>query len=132
MKTQTAAARTRRALVIDDSRVMRRILGNMLTEVGWEVAQAGNGREGLDVIAQGQFELCLVDWNMPEMDGLEFVKALRADPAQAGTKVMLVTAQTDMDRVVEALAAGADEYLMKPFTSEGVLDKLQLLGLWGE
>ncbi len=129
MNTQTAAVPARRVLVIDDSRVMRRIIGNMLKELGWEVSQAGNGLEGLDVIAGGSFELCLVDWNMPEMDGLEFVRAVRSDEAYADTKVMFVTAQTDMDRVVEALSAGADEYVMKPFTAEGIRDKLQILGL---
>jgi two-component system chemotaxis response regulator CheY len=73
--------------------------------------------------------LVLVDWNMPEMDGLAFVRAVRANPEHAGLRLMMITTQTEMVRVATALEAGADEYLMKPFTAEVLLDKLGILGI---
>jgi two-component system chemotaxis response regulator CheY len=119
-----------RALVIDDSRAMRMILGRLLKQVGMEVAEAGNGREGLDRLRQlGDVGLALVDWNMPEMSGIEFVKAVRADGRFAGLPLIMVTTETEMSQVSHALEAGATDYVMKPFTKEVILEKLDLLGV---
>lgn len=117
------------SLVIDDSRAMRLILGRMLRELGFDVAEASNGREALEQLDQGLApELVLVDWNMPEMTGIEFLEAVRQPPYSSPAKVVMVTTETEIPQVMRALGAGADEYLMKPFTKDSVLDKLHLLG----
>lgn len=119
-----------RALVIDDSRAIRSILRRMLAELGFDVLEAGNGREALDVLAeQSAFDLAMVDWNMPEMNGLEFIKAVRADARYDGIRLLMVTTETEMDHVVMALEAGCDEYAMKPFTPEIIRDKLVMMGV---
>ena len=118
------------ALVIDDSRAMRLILGRMLRELGLDVVEAAHGREGLDHLDGGLAPaLVLVDWNMPEMSGIEFVEAVRRPPYSSTAKVVMVTTETEVPQVIRALEAGADEYVMKPFTKESIFEKLQLLGL---
>jgi len=118
------------ALVIDDSRAIRLILGKMLRELDIEVAEAEDGRRALDLIDAGlKPELVLVDWNMPEMTGIEFLTAVRQPPYSSTARILMITTETDMPQVVLALESGADEYLMKPFTQESVLAKLQLLGI---
>lgn len=119
-----------RALVIDDSRTMRVILAGMLRQFGFEITEAGNGQEGLDRLRQfGQPDIVLVDWNMPVMSGYEFVRAVRADPALSGLRLMMVTTETELEQVTAALNAGIDEYVMKPFTREAIKEKLGLLGV---
>jgi len=120
-----------KALVIDDSRTIRMILSSTLSELGYQVSQASNGREALSAVEReaDAFSLFLVDWNMPEMNGLEFVKWLRADPRYSAVPLMMVTTETEMSQMVTALEAGANEYVMKPFTKEIIADKLRLLGL---
>src|SRR6476646_12149064 len=119
-----------RALVMDDSRVMRRIVAGILEELGYETVQAGHGREGLDVLDGGWIpDLVCVDWNMPVMDGLRFVSAVRANPAWRSVTIMMVTSESEQGQIVRALAAGAHEYLIKPFTADAIRDKLLLLGL---
>lgn len=119
------------ALVIDDSRAIRMILGRTLNRFGYEVCSAANGRDALDMICAQSLDLAviLVDWNMPEMNGLEFVKAIRADPKYRKVPLMMVTTETEMEQMSRALEAGADEYVMKPFTDEVIGDKLRLLGV---
>jgi two-component system, chemotaxis family, chemotaxis protein CheY len=118
------------ALVIDDSRAMRMILGRMLGELGMNVADAENGRRALDLIDAGlEPALVLVDWNMPEMNGIEFLTTVRSEPYSSTARILMITTETDLPQVVEALESGADEYLMKPFTRDSVLAKLQLLGI---
>jgi two-component system chemotaxis response regulator CheY len=122
-----------KALVVDDSRAIRRILGNILEGLGFRVCQAGHGLEGLEVIererADGPFDVILADWNMPEMNGLDFVHALRKDPRNRPVAVMMVTTETQIEQMVAALAAGASEYVMKPFTKDVIEEKLRMLGL---
>jgi two-component system chemotaxis response regulator CheY len=119
-----------RALVIDDSGAMRAILGRILREIGFEVAEAAHGREGLARLRElGVPDLVLVDWKMPEMDGLEFVQAVRADRSLAQVRLLMVSTETEASQVARALAAGADEYVMKPFTKDSIVGKLELLGL---
>ena len=118
------------ALIIDDSRAMRAILKRILVQLDFKISEAGLGREGLERLAEhDDISICLVDWNMPEMDGYEFVKAVRSDKANQDLWLMMVTTETEMSRVVKAMAAGANEYVMKPFTDDVIIDKLRLLGL---
>ena len=119
-----------RALVIDDSRATRRIVGGILEDYGYETRQAGDGREALDVLEEGFMpDLATVDWNMPVMDGLQFVSAVRSNPAYRSVTLMMVTTESEHGQIVRALAAGAHEYLIKPFTPDALRDKLELLGL---
>ncbi len=118
------------ALIIDDSRAVRTILRRILTGVGFRTSEATNGLEGLEVLKQhDDISIALVDWNMPQMNGHEFVKAVRANPANDELWLMMVTTETEMSRVVKAMAAGANEYVMKPFTEDVIVEKLKLLGL---
>ena len=118
------------ALVIDDSRAIRLVLSRMLGELGCDVAEAANGREGLERLAGGLApEFILVDWNMPEMSGIEFVEAMRNPPYSSASRVLMVTTETEAAQMIRALEAGADEYVMKPFTKEAIVEKLQLLGV---
>ena len=119
-----------RALVIDDSRAMRRIVTSILEGLGFEVRAASNGREGLDVLNEGWVpDLATIDWNMPVMDGLQFVSAVRSNPAWRQVTLMMVTSESEHGQIVRALAAGAHEYVIKPFTADAIRDKLALLGL---
>jgi len=119
-----------KALVVDDSRAMRSILGQILREIGFDVFEAGHGREALERLAEtGKVELALVDWNMPEMTGYEFVQAVRGIPEYDEMRLMMVTTETDTNQVVKALEAGANEYVMKPFTKDVIIQKLNLLGI---
>jgi len=120
-----------RAMVIDDSRAMRLILSRIVSQLGFEVTEAGNGREALDKLAAVAEapSLALIDWNMPEMNGLEFVTAVRADPRYRGMTLMMVTTESEQGQIVRALAAGAHEYVIKPFTPDAIVEKLALLGL---
>lgn len=119
-----------KALVIDDSRTMRMIISRILKEIGFEIHEASNGLEGLDRLREiGQPDVALVDWNMPEMSGFEFVQAVRAQAEFDQMKVMMVTTESEMSQMTTALEAGANEYVMKPFTKEIILDKLAILGI---
>ena len=119
------------AMVIDDSRAMRLILKRIAGQLGFEVSEAANGREALDLLAAAETppELALVDWNMPEMNGLEFVMAVRAEPRYRSMTLMMVTTEGEQSQIVRALAAGAHEYVIKPFTPDAIVEKLALLGL---
>ena len=120
-----------KAMIIDDSRAMRRILGETVRQLGFEVSEASNGRDALAKLDNmgPPVRLMLVDWNMPEMNGLEFITQLRQDERFQGSLIVMVTTETAVDQMVNALEAGANEYVMKPFTKEIIQDKLRLLGL---
>lgn len=119
-----------KALVIDDSRVMRKIVGGILVEVGFEVVEAENGQDALDRLAENSdVTLCCIDWNMPVMTGFEFVVEVRKHPEWRNVTLMMVTTEGEQDQIVRALAAGAHEYVIKPFTPDVIIDKLQFLGL---
>jgi two-component system, chemotaxis family, chemotaxis protein CheY len=118
-----------KAMVVDDSRTIRMILSQTLSELGYEVYQAVNGKDALAVLSQQpSVELILVDWNMPEMNGLDFVKQVRADTRYSSIPLMMVTTETEMHQMAKALEAGANEYVMKPFTKEIIADKLRMMG----
>ncbi len=119
-----------RALVVDDSSAMRAFLKMILKSAGFTVAEARNGREALRALeATGEPDLILLDWNMPEMDGFSMLRTMRADDRWKHVKVMMVTTETEMAEMSRALGAGADEYVMKPFTREVILEKLEILGV---
>ena len=120
-----------RALVVDDSRAVRMILARTLRELGYEVGEAANGREALDLIARDKraFSLMLADWNMPVVNGFDLLRAVRKDPELSALTVVMVTTETEIGHITAALAAGANEYVMKPFTREILVEKLQLAGM---
>jgi two-component system chemotaxis response regulator CheY len=122
---------TKLAMVIDDSRAMRGILKRILLPLGFEVREAGNGKDALDQIWDDDLKpvLALIDWNMPEMNGLEFVMAVRKQKHLRQMTLMMVTTESEHGQIVRALAAGAHEYVIKPFTAEAIVEKLTYLGL---
>ena len=119
-----------RALVVDDSRTMRRIVARSLQNLGFETAEAEDGRVALALLESGlEVDLACVDWNMPVMDGLELVTRVRAAREWRAMTLMMVTTESEQQQIVRALAAGAHEYLIKPFSPDALRDKLDLLGL---
>ena len=119
------------ALVVDDSEVIRKILRAYLEKMGFDVTLAVNGRDALERLKQmTKADIALVDWNMPELDGIAFVRAVRADGGHADLPIVMVTTNVELDQVAHALEAGANEYIMKPFTAEMLKEKLELLGLY--
>jgi len=120
-----------KALVADDSRAVRMILTKTLKELGYEVCEAANGKQALEVMEaeKATVNLVLADWNMPELNGLELLKRLRQDPELSSLVVIMVTTETELDQMATALEAGANEYVMKPFTKDVLVEKLQLVGI---
>lgn len=119
-----------KAIVVDDSRTMRTILRRLLTQVGFEVFEAGDGKQALDQLEKtGPLDLALVDWNMPVMTGLELIGEVRVQRRFDPMAIMMVTTETEASQVERALVAGANEYVMKPFTEDALREKLVLLGL---
>jgi two-component system chemotaxis response regulator CheY len=122
-----------KAIVVDDSRAIRSILRTSLKRKGFEVVEAGDGKQALDYLKQnGPLDLALIDWNMPVMTGYELICALRGDHQMDSMPIMMVTTETEMVQVQKALLAGANEYVMKPFTEDAFTEKLLLLGFGGE
>ncbi|MDK3161846.1 response regulator [Kamptonema cortianum] len=119
-----------KSLILDDSKTMRIILGRILKEMNITYDESPSANHALCWLAEGNRpELIMVDWNMPEMNGLEFVKIVRANPQYDGIVLIMVTTETEMDNVSLALEAGVNEYIMKPFTKEIVQEKLNLIGV---
>ena len=114
-----------RFLIVDDSSTMRRIIINTLTKLGYEAfLEAGNGREGLDRLGGGQVDLVITDWNMPEMNGIDFVRNLRSTPQGKSVPVLMVTTNAANADVAEALKAGVNNYVVKPFTADTLKEKI--------
>ena len=106
------------------------MIRELCERLGFRISEAENGLVGLERLREhNDISIALVDWNMPEMNGYEFVKAVRADKSNRDIWLMMVTTETEMSRVVKAMAAGANEYVMKPFTDDVIIEKLRLLGL---
>jgi len=118
-------------MIVDDSTATRFLIAKMLRGLGIiNIVEAEDGAKALQVMADNpDIEFALVDWNMPVMNGFELVKAVRAQPAFDGMKIMMVTTETEMSNVVQALEAGANEYLMKPFDQEIMSGKIKMLGV---
>jgi two-component system chemotaxis response regulator CheY len=120
-----------KAIVIDDSRAMRMILKRIVTKLNFEAVEAGDGQEAHDLLAAMDEvpDLALIDWNMPNMNGLEFVVKARSEPRLREMTLVMVTTESEHNQIVRALAAGAHEYVIKPFTEGAMIEKLALLGL---
>ena len=118
------------AMVIDDSSATRMILARILGELGYTVEKAENGADALHKLSKmTRPELILIDWNMPVMNGYEFLVKARSMPEYDDVTMMMVTTETEIEQVLKALEAGANEYVMKPFTKDIIDEKLSLLGL---
>ena len=119
-----------KAIVIDDSRATRTILKRTLAAQGFEVFEAGDGRAAIEELEKtGPLDLALVDWNMPVMTGYEFIVEIRSRAQFGSMSIMMVTTESETSQVQLALDAGANEYIMKPFTEDVLKEKLMLLGL---
>lgn len=119
-----------KALVIDDSKSIRIDLIKILEEIGFENVEANDGLEALELLkSQGSFDVALVGWNMPEMNGLQFVSEVRKDMDYDNMKLMMVITEIEITQVIRALKAGANEYVMPPFTKEVIIEKLNLMGI---
>ena len=120
---------TKTCLIVDDSKMIRRVATRILRELKFDPSEAGNGREAIDMCEISMPDAILLDWNMPVMDGLTFLKTLRS--SKGGTKPIVVfcTAERDVLKIAEALDAGADEYIMKPFDSDILGSKFTEVGL---
>jgi two-component system chemotaxis response regulator CheY len=115
-----------RFLVVDDSTTMRRIIINTLNKVGYtDCAEAANGREGVERLATTTVDMVITDWNMPEMSGIEFIRSVRANAATKDLPVLMVTTNAAKDDIVEALRAGVNSYVVKPFTPETIKEKIE-------
>lgn len=116
-------------LIVDDSRVIRKVSRHMVESLGFEVSEAGDGQEALDRCDGVMPDVILLDWNMPVMSGIEFITMLRQRPGGSQPKVVFCTTENDVAHIREAIDAGADEYVMKPFDHETLQIKLQLVGV---
>lgn len=116
-------------LVVDDSRVIRKVARRVLEDIGFEIAEASDGLEALAWCRTVMPDAVLLDWNMPVMSGIDFLKQLRQEPGGDGPKVVFCTVENNVDRIREALACGADEYIMKPFDGDILLAKFAQAGL---
>ena len=113
-------------LIVDDSSTMRRIIINTLSRIGYtDVVEGENGKSGLEKLGQGGVEMIITDWNMPEMDGLEFVKTVRG--SNPSIPILMVTTDAAKEDIVEALQAGVNNYVVKPFTPDTLKEKIESL-----
>ena len=116
-------------LVVDDSKVIRKVARGILEELNFEITEAVDGKEALDVCLSSMPDAVLLDWNMPVMDGLEFLKSLRASDGGDRPIVVFCTTENDLDHITRAIQSGADEYIMKPFDKEIIEAKFSQVGL---
>ena len=116
-------------LVVDDSKVIRKVARHILETLGFQVSEAGDGREALDLCQQASPDVILLDWNMPVMSGMDFLRALRETAGGAKPKVVFCTTENGMAYIRAAIEAGADEYVMKPFDRDTLESKLQIVGV---
>ncbi len=113
-------------LIVDDSTTMLRIIKNTLSRIGYsDIVEADNGVNGLARLEEGGIELVLTDWNMPEMDGLTFVKKVREQDKYKGVPILMVTTEGEKNSILEALKAGVSNYIVKPFTPDTLKEKLE-------
>ena len=116
-------------LVVDDSAVIRKVARRILEGLDFQITEAEDGRKALDVCSQTMPDAVLLDWNMPVMDGFEFLRELRRLPGGKDPKVVFCTTENDIAHIARAMHAGADEYIMKPFDKEIVASKFHQVGL---
>ena len=120
---------TRNCLVVDDSRVVRKVARRILEANGFAVAEAGDGQQALDACRAGLPDFVLLDWNMPVMDGITFLRVLRGEFGPDRPPVIFCTTENDMTHIEMAIASGAQEYIMKPFDEDILVSKLGQAGL---
>ncbi len=120
---------TKTCLIVDDSRVVRAVARRIIGDLGFESSEAADGRAALELCKASMPDAILLDWNMPVMCGIEFLRALRKLPDGGGPKVVFCTTENTMEQMEEALAAGADEFIMKPFDGSIVEAKFSMIGL---
>lgn len=118
-----------KCLVVDDSRVIRKLAVRMMSALSFETKEAENGADAFDLCVDDMPDVVLVDWNMPVLDGLQFLVKLRSSDLAPQPKVLFCTTETGFSKIVEAISAGADEYIMKPFDEEILTSKLKLIGV---
>lgn len=123
---------TKTCLVVDDSSVVRKICRRIVEDMGFIAVEACDGQDALNKCNAQIPDVILLDWNMPVMDGLEFLKAFRPKQIEHGTIVMFCTTENDVNKIMLAMEAGANEYIMKPFDAEIIKNKFEQLGLIGE
>ena len=112
-------------LVVDDFSTMRRIIKNLLQDIGFgNTSEADDGQTALPMLKSGDFDFLITDWNMPRMTGLDLLKAVRAEPSLASLPVLMVTAEAKRDQIIEAAQAGVNGYIVKPFTAQTLREKL--------
>ena len=117
---------TLKVLIVDDMSTMRRILKNVLKQIGYtDLHEAEDGAVALKKLREGGFGLVVSDWNMPVMTGIELLRAIRADSDIKHLPVLMVTAEAQKDNIIEAVQAGVNNYVVKPFTADALLEKLQ-------
>lgn len=115
-----------KVLVVDDMSTMRRIVKNVLKQVGFtDIMEAENGQDALTKLKAGGFGLVVSDWNMPIMQGIELLRAVRADPELKSMPFLMVTAEAQKENIIEAVQAGVSNYVVKPFTAEALQEKLE-------
>ena len=112
-------------LLVDDSNTMRRIEKNTLEKMGYtDVTEAQDGAEAVKQVASGRFQLVLMDWNMPNMTGIDALRAIKADPAHKALPVIMVTSESEKSRIMEAIQSGAASYVVKPFQADTLQEKI--------
>ena len=116
-------------LIVDDSKMIRRVAGRILKDLNFTTGEAENGSQAMGVCRSAMPDAILLDWNMPVMDGMNFLKTLRAEPKGHDPVVVFCTAERDVEKIAAALDAGADEYVMKPFDSDIIESKFFMAGL---
>jgi two-component system, chemotaxis family, chemotaxis protein CheY len=121
-----------RFLIVDDFSTMRRIMRKFLNDLGYmDVTEAEDGATALKILKQGNIDFLVTDWNMPGMPGIELLKAARADPSLSNLRVLMVTAEDKRQQIVEAIHAGVNGYLVKPFTADALKERIdQVLASW--
>jgi two-component system chemotaxis response regulator CheY len=122
---EVALDKNMKILVVDDFSTMRRIIKNLLRELGFSnTSEADDGTSGLKMLQSDSFDFLITDWNMPGMQGIDLLKAVRADPRLANLPVLMVTAEAKKDQIVEAAQAGVNGYVVKPFTAATLKEKI--------
>ena len=116
-------------LIVDDSKVVRKLERRIMEELGFTVSEAEDGQNAADYCATTKPDVILLDWHMPVMDGITFIGVLRAMEGGTTPKVIFCTTETDMTNIMRAISAGADEYVMKPFDADIIRGKLQQVGM---
>ena len=116
-------------LIVDDSRVVRKVAGRIVQDLQFEVTEAGDGADALKSCRENMPDAILLDWNMPVMNGLDFLRALRRETGGKEPKVVFCSTETDRDHITEALRSGADEFVMKPFDTDILQSKFAEVGL---